>query len=80
MNAKFMMSFCSYASRRAGSNLLALIGALAVIRNAHGNWRAADVVRNAATEMADVHGGERNGQCQGEDPCSTHHTACDETP
>ena len=34
------MSACSYASRRAGSNLLALLGASSVIRNAHGNWKA----------------------------------------
>ena len=65
MNAEIMMSFCSYASRRAGSNLLALIGAPAGIRNAHGNWKSADVVRNAGTEIADVYTEEKNGQCQG---------------
>ena len=35
MNAKFDMSINSYASRRAGSNLLSIINADAVIRNAH---------------------------------------------
>ena len=60
MNAKLMMSFCSYASRRAGSNLLALMGATAVIRNAHGNWKTADVARNAGTGMADVYTEEKD--------------------
>ena len=59
MNARFMMSICSYASRRAGSNLLALMGAPAVIRNAHGNWKTADVARVAGTEMADVYTEEK---------------------
>ena len=55
MNAGFMMSICSYASRRAGSNLLALMGAPAVIRNAHGNWKTGDVARVASSGMADVY-------------------------
>ena len=59
MNARIMMSFCSYASRRAGSDLLALMGAPAVIRNAHGNWKTADVARIAGTEMADVYTEEK---------------------
>ena len=54
MNTKFMMSINSYASRRAGSNLLALINANAVIRNAHGNWKT-DSSKSARSGMADVY-------------------------
>ena len=54
MNARFTMSICSYASRRAGSNLLALMGAPAVIRNAHGNWKT-DTTKAAGSGMADVY-------------------------
>ena len=56
MNARFMMSICSYASRRAGSNLLALMGAPAVIRNAHGNWKT-DTTKATGSGMADVYTG-----------------------
>ena len=54
INAKFMMSINSYASRRAGSNLLSLINANAVIRNAHGNWKT-DSSKSAESGMADVY-------------------------
>ena len=54
MNARFMMSINSYASRRAGSNLLALMGGPAVIRNAHGNWKT-DSSKSAGSGMADVY-------------------------
>ena len=54
MNVRFTMSICSYASRREGSNLLALMGAPAVIRHAHGNWKT-DSTKAADSGMADVY-------------------------
>jgi hypothetical protein len=50
MNAKFDMSINSYASRRAGSNLLSIINADAVIRNAHGNWKTTSSMADVYTE------------------------------
>ena len=54
MLAQVGMASYSYASRRGGSNLLAIINAPAVIRNAHGNWKSADITRATGTHMADV--------------------------
>ena len=50
MCAKFNMSFTSYASRRAGTNLLAVINAEDVIRRAHGNWKACSAMADVYTE------------------------------
>ena len=50
MCAKFNMSFTSYASRRAGTNLLAVINAEEVIRRAHGNWKACCAMPDVYTE------------------------------
>ena len=50
MNARFNMSINSYASRRAGSNLLAIINAEAVIRSAHGNWKTSSSMADVYTE------------------------------
>ena len=58
MNARFTMSICSYASRRASSHLLALMGAPAVIRNAYGNWKT-DTTKAAGSGMADVYTEDR---------------------
>ena len=54
MNAKFAMSINSYASRRAGSNLLAIINATAVIRNAHGNWKTSSSMADVYTENREM--------------------------
>ena len=56
MHARFNMSACSYASRRAGSNPLALMGASSAIRNAHGNWKAEGLHK----AMADVYTEEKD--------------------
>ena len=58
MNARYQMSSFSYASRRAGSNLLAL-GAPAVIRTAHGNWKSALTEITQRTGMADIYTEEK---------------------
>jgi hypothetical protein len=50
MNARFGMSNNSYASRRAGSNLLAIITADEVIRKAFGNWKSATSMQDVYTE------------------------------
>ena len=54
MNAKFAMSINSYASRRAGPNLLAIINAEAVIRNAHGNWKTTSSMADVYTENREM--------------------------
>ena len=59
MNARYQMSACSYASRRAGSNLLALMGAPAVIRTAHGSWKSALTEPTQRTGMADIYTEEK---------------------
>jgi len=50
MCAKFGMSINSYASRRAGANLLTVINAEDVIRTAFGNWKASKSMPDLYTE------------------------------
>ena len=54
MNAQFGMSINSYASRRAGSNLLAIINADEVIRKAHGNWKTSSSMADVYTENREM--------------------------
>ena len=54
MNAQFGMSINSYASRRAGSNLLTIMNADDVIRRAHGNWKTSSSMADVYTENREM--------------------------
>ena len=59
MCAKFGMSINSYASRRAGANLLTVINAEDVIRTAFGNWKASKSMPDLYTETKEMVSAER---------------------
>ena len=55
LNAQVDLDCCSYAARRVGPSLLALLGVTGAIRNAFGNWSDSSVTRQEGTAMADTY-------------------------
>ena len=53
LNSSFLMDAASYASRRAGPGVLGLVSAKGHIRNAFGNWKEAELVKQERSNMPD---------------------------
>ena len=51
LNSKIDLDCCSYAARRAGAGILALLNATSLLRNAFGNWRDATEIKKQGSDM-----------------------------
>ena len=51
LSSKIELDCCSYAARRAGPGVLALLNARSILKNAFGNWKGATEVKKQGSAM-----------------------------